>query len=293
MKFPPFDYVRAESVAEAIDALSQSGSDVKILAGGQSLLQLLGRRAVRPAVIVDINRVAELDYIERRDGQIVTGALTRYSAAEHSRLLADELPLVPKAIDYVGHTTIRNRGTLGGSISFGDPAGEFPCAAVNLDADVVITSFAGMRVVKAEELYTGPYATVLQATEMVTEIRFPLPPASAHWAVAEFSRRHRDYAVIASEVGIGLDSNGVMDYARIAVAGASDRVRRFRSAEQALIGQYPDEAAMRAAAEAVFVAADPIADVHAPSDFRRELARTMTFRAIKTAVESAKASNPT
>ncbi|NDK88164.1 xanthine dehydrogenase family protein subunit M [Gordonia desulfuricans] len=281
MKPPVFEYIRPADLDQAIAALGEGG--VAPLAGGQSLMQELGRRHRRPRAVLDLNRLQELDYIAVGDDQVTLGALTRYRVVERCAEVAERIALLPEALSYVGHATIRHRGTVGGSLAYADPSGEFPCAAVVLDARIVLTSTGGSRTVSAEDFFIGPYSTVRTDTELITAIIIGLPPAHVTWAVEEFSRRHRDYAVVAAEVGIGLDDSGRIDYARIGVAGGGPTVRRHRSAEDALVGRIPTTALIAHAAALVAEESSPIHSVHADVEHRRHLVRVMTGRAISKA----------
>lgn len=282
MKPPVFDYIRATDVEHAVSELGAGG--VSPIAGGQSLMQELTRRRTRPRAVLDLNRLSQLDYIVEREGMIAIGALTRYRSVEKSALVADRIALLPEALGYVGHATIRHRGTVGGSLAYGDPAGEFPCSTVVLGAQITLASIGGTRTVDADGFFTGPYSTVRSDAELVTEIAFPIPPAHVAWSVAEFSRRHRDYAVVAVEAGIGLDDAGRIDYARIGVAGGGQTVWRSRRGETELLGQRPDATLIADAADTVAGESSPLHSVHADIEHRRHLVRVMTERALSGAL---------
>ena len=283
MKPPPFDYIRANTVQEAVEALAAGGGRTAPLAGGQSLLQMLARRQVQPDTVVDLNRLDELDYIVRRGDAVAIGALTRYRTVEQSAEVGAMLPLIPEALGYVGHATIRHRGTVGGSLAFGDPAGEFPCAAIILEATITLAGQHGVRSVPAADFFVGPYVTARGDDEIITEVSFPVSPPDTSWAVAEFSRRHRDYAVVATEVGLSIDADGTVGHARVGIAGGGHTVWRSHAAEQSLIGRPPTDAAFADAAAAAHDEAQPLPSVHADVDLRRNLVRVMTIRALQAA----------
>jgi carbon-monoxide dehydrogenase medium subunit len=283
MKAGAFDYVRAASVAEAVQVLA-AHEDAKILAGGQSLVPLLNMRLARPAVLVDINRIGELAYVRRDNGHLTIGALTRHRAVETSGIVRRHAPLLAEALRHVGHVTIRNRGTIGGSVAHADPAAELPATCVALDALFVACGPAGERVIPARDFFRGYLQTALEADEMVTEIRVPMLPADTRCAVAELARRSGDFALVAIFAALTLAPDGTCSDARIAVAGAGEVPVRATDAEEVLKGSVPDAGVLAVAAAAVAAATDPPSDIHAPAEYRREMAAVLTRRALHSAL---------
>jgi aerobic carbon-monoxide dehydrogenase medium subunit len=284
MKPPSFDYHAPQSAAEALELLGRYGTDARLLAGGQSLVPLLNFRLSAPAVIVDLNRAADLAYIKEENGQVRMGAMTRQRAIEFSPLVKSRLPLLAEATRWVGHLPTRTRGTIGGSLAHSDPAAEYPAVVTALDAELVIRGSAGERVVRAAEFFVGFMTTALQPGEMLVEVRMAAQAPDSGWAFEEFSRRHGDFAIvgIAAMVAVGGDR---CRSARLAACGASSTAMRLRAAEEILEhggvdDRYIDDAAGRAA-ELV----DPGADLHASAEYRRHLTRVLTRRALKRAVE--------
>jgi carbon-monoxide dehydrogenase medium subunit len=279
MKPAAFDYVVAESIDAAVAALAAAGGDAKILAGGQSLVPMLNFRLLRPAILVDINRIPNLAFIEERPDEIAIGALTRHYRLETSPVIADRLPVVAEAMRHVAHLAIRNRGTIGGSLSHADPAAELPMLALLLDATMHVASAAGLRTVAARDFFLGPLTVDLAADEMVTRITMPeLPPATG-WGFAEVARRSGDFALAAVAVILTL-TNGSIREARIAMTGIDETAKRATEAEALLAGRKLTPDLIDAAIAAVRANVNPPTDLHASSDYRRHLVGVLTGRTL-------------
>ncbi|HET6547145.1 MAG TPA: FAD binding domain-containing protein [Solirubrobacter sp.] len=247
MKPPPFRYEAPVALEECIALLGEHGDEAKPLAGGQSLVPLMNLRLAAPAMLVDLNRVAELSYVREVDGGVAIGAMTRHCEVADSPLVRERCPLLADAVALVGYPAIRNRGTLGGSLAHADPVAEIPCVALALDAVLVVAGPGGRREIAAADFFEGFLATALEPDELLVEARFP---ATAAAAFREFSRKSGDFAVAAAAVDVAL-SGGVVERARIALAGAADRPVRAREAEAALAGGPLDERSIAAAAALV------------------------------------------
>ena len=287
MKPPQFDYHAPASAAEALELLGRYGADARLLAGGQSLVPLLNFRLSAPAVIVDLNRAADLAYIREENGRVRLGAMTRQRAIEFSPLVKSRLPLLAEATRWVGHLPTRTRGTIGGSLAHSDPAAEYPAVATALDTEFVIRARTGERVVRVTEFFVGLMTTAVQPGEMLVEVRLPVLAPNSGWAFEEFSRRHGDFAIIGIAAMVTAEGDRCRS-ARLAACGAAPAAMRLRGAEEILeqggLGdRYIDDAAARAA-ELV----DPSADLHASVEYRRHLTRVLTRRALKRAVELAR-----
>ena len=284
MKPPPFDYHAPKSAAEAIDLLGRYGADARLLAGGQSLVPLLNFRLSAPAVIVDLNRAADLAYIKEENGQVRMGAMTRQRAIEFSPLVKSRLLLLAEATRWVGHLPTRTRGTIGGSLAHCDPAAEYPAVAAALDAELVIRGSAGERVVRAAEFFVGFMTTAVQPGEMLVEVRMAAQAPDSGSAFEEFSRRHGDFAIVGIAAMVAVDGDRCRS-ARLAACGAGPTAMRLRAAEEILeqggVGERNIDDAAARAAELV----DPGADLHASAEYRRHLTRVLTRRALKRAVE--------
>lgn len=280
MKPAPFTYVRASGRDEALAALRDADMDGKILAGGQSLIPLMNLRLARPATIVDINRITEFDHATRANGTLTFGPTYRQEEALRDRSVSSSVPLLAQAIGHIGHTQIRHRGTVVGSLAHADPAAELPAVAVALDAGFTVERAGDSRTVPASEFFIGPFMTSIESDEMVTEVAFPaVGPATGH-AFLEFARRHGDFAVVAVAAAITLDSSRSCIQARIGLAGAGDRAVRATGTEQALIGRRIDGSVAHEAALEGVRSLDPPSDIHGSSCFRKTIALQLIAGAI-------------
>ena len=282
MKPALFDYVRASSVEEAVAALAASNGDAKVLAGGQSLVPMLNFRVVDAPLFVDINGIEGLDLIEEKeDGGLRIGALTRHFALETSVSVRDRFPVLHEAMKHVAHLAIRNRGTIGGSLSHADPAAELPMMAVLLDAKIVAAGPDGEREIPAGDFFTAPLTTVLAPDEIVVAVDLPGLPAVTGWGFEEFAQRRGDFAV-AGVAALVTREGGTVTNTRIALMGLHDTPVRARSAEAAF-----GESGIEAAAVAARQDADPMNDLHGSADYRRHLAEALTRRVLTAALERA------
>ncbi|MEU4742755.1 xanthine dehydrogenase family protein subunit M [Actinosynnema sp. NPDC023658] len=279
MKAAPFDYVRASTPGMAVEALRQGAV---ALAGGQSLIPLLNARSRRPAVVVDVSRLPLTD-VEQTGSALVLGALTRLRAAETSPVVRRAAPLLAEALTHVGHVSVRNRGTVGGSVAHADPAAELPAVLLALDAVFSARGPGGTRTIDARDFFLGPHRTALAPDELLTGIRIPLPPSTARHGVAELSRRPQDLAITAVFTSVVL-TDDVVTEARIAVAGAAPTPIRARAAEELLLGETPTAEVLAAAGEAAAGATDPVDDLRAPAAYRRDMTAVLTRRALRQAV---------
>jgi CO/xanthine dehydrogenase FAD-binding subunit len=282
MKPPLFDYIAATSVDAAVAALAAAGGEAKILAGGQSLVPMLNFRLLRPALLVDINRIASLAYIEETADRIRIGALTRHYQLETSALVARHLPVLSCAMSHVAHLAIRNRGTIGGSLSHADPAAELPMLALLLDAEFHIAAPAGKRVVAARDFFLDALTVDLGTAEILTEIALRKLPRRTGWGFAEVARRHGDFAIAAVAATLTV-SDGAIRQARVALTGVGPTALRAAEAEAMLAGHALEDALTGRAIDAVRAAVTPGSDLHASSDYRRHLAGVLTGRALAAA----------
>ncbi len=286
MKPPPFAYHAARSAAEALGMLDGFGEEGRVLAGGQSLIPLMNFRLAQPAHLVDINPVAELDYVRRVDGELAIGARARQSAVERSREAADLAPLLVEALGWVGHEPIRHRGTVVGSLAHADPAAEIPAVALAMDARITAATARSEREIEAADFFSGPFTTALQPGEMALEVRFPVWPDRTGHAFLEFARRHGDFAIAGAGVLVSL-REGNIDRVAIALCGVGPTPTRARGAEQLLLGRSPDPALLVSAAEAAVAGLQPAGDLHGSSDYRRKVAKAYVRRALSLAIERA------
>jgi CO/xanthine dehydrogenase FAD-binding subunit len=282
MKPPVFDYIAATSVDMAVAALAEAGGEAKILAGGQSLVPMLNFRLLRPSILVDINRIAGLSSIEETADSIRIGALTRHYQLETSPVIARHFPVVSCAMTHVAHLAIRNRGTIGGSLSHADPAAELPMLALLLDAELHINSTSGQRTVAARDFFLDAMTADLADTDIVTAIVLPKLPPRTGWGFEEVARRHGDFALAAVAAALTV-SDGVIAQARIAVTGVGPTALRVGEAEVLLVGHALEQSLIDRAIDAVRAAIAPETDLHASSDYRRHLAGVLAGRALSAA----------
>ena len=290
MKPAPFEYVAPTTVEEAVSSLSGCDGEAKLLAGGQSLMPLLNMRLARPDLVVDLGRVAALDYIRESDGQFAIGAMTSKRSVERSGLVASRQPLLHAATVLVAHPQIRNRGTVGGSMAQADPAAEYPAMAVALDAELRVVGPDGERSINAEDFFVTYLTTALQPAEVLTEIRVPVLAPGSGWAFTEVARRHGDFAMAGAAVTVTLDAGGHCADAKIVLFGVGPVPVRPRGAEQAVNGERPGEDLYRQAGRKASEEIDePLSDVHASAEYRRHLAGVMVRRGLAEAVARAAA----
>lgn len=284
MKPPRFHYCAAHMLDEALALLDQNSEDTKVLAGGQSFVPLLNMRLASPTYIVDINHLAELQYIEQEDGYLAIGATVRQRQVERSVLVQEKLPLLVEVIKHIGHVQIRNRGTVVGSLAHADPAAELPALLTCLNGEVLAQSIHGERVIKAEEFFTGYLSTSLEPGEMLTEVRFPLIAPEARWAFLEFARRSGDYALVGAAAVLTPTTDDLCLSAHIAYLGIAGAPIRGYDVEAAIVGTTLDESALGAAAESSrMLVSDDMEDVHASVEYRRVLTGELTKRVLKAA----------
>jgi carbon-monoxide dehydrogenase medium subunit len=281
-----FDYHAPQSFEDVIALLTQHGSDAKILAGGQSLIPAMRFRLASPAIIVDINRLAGLDYVRETNGYLAIGALTRESALEESALIAQGYPLLADAARVIADPLVRNRATIGGNIAHADPANDHPAVMLAYNAQIVARGAAGERVIPIDELFVGLFETTITSTELLTEIRIPRPQPGSGGAYIKIERKVGDYAISAVAVQLSIH-DGICTAARIALTNVSTVPMRSFGAEQALIGNPLTDAVLEAAGSAAANECDPSGDLRGTVEYKRDLTRIVTKRAIRKAAERA------
>jgi aerobic carbon-monoxide dehydrogenase medium subunit len=274
----PFGYERATSVDEAIATLQRLGSEARVIAGGHSLLPMMKLRLANPEHLVDINEIADLSYIEERDGEIRIGALTRHVDLLESELLAERFPIFADAEAVIADPTVRNRGTIGGSLCQADAAEDLSAVCSAAKARVVIRGPGGKRVVAMEDFHVGPYTTAVGAGELLTEIRLPVRSGagSAHQKV---ERRAGDWAIAASSAAVWIDGGAIAD-AGIALSAVGMTTVHLSRAEERLRGNPPSEELFAEAGEIASADCSPMADGRGPVDYKRHLAGVLTRRAL-------------
>jgi carbon-monoxide dehydrogenase medium subunit len=283
MKSAAFAYHAPNSIDEAIALLDRYGDDGKLLAGGQSLVPAMAFRLARPAVLIDINRIPGLDGIAETDGQLRIGALTRHARFEQPVTTGPLGRLLPRVAACIAHTPIRSRGTFGGSLAHADPAAEWCALALALDAQIVATGPQGERAIPASGFFTTIFTTALYPNELLTQIRLPHLDSTWRCGFAEFSRRAGDFALAMAVVAVRLEQ-GVIRQARIALGGVASTPVLAPAAMQILTGAAPTDAVLKQAGEAASAGVRPDGDIHGSAEYRRDLAGTMVYRALKDAL---------
>jgi carbon-monoxide dehydrogenase medium subunit len=274
MKPAPFKYLAAKTVDDVVAALSQH-ADAKVLAGGQSLVPMMNFRLVRPTYLIDINHVAELKGIQHRDDRILIGSMTRHVELENSPLLKQHVPLISEAVSFIGHTAIRNRGTIGGSISHADPAADLPVALLALDAVIHVRGARGERAIASDEFFVSLFTTAMAPDEVLTTIEISAIGPSEGWAFMEFARRQGDFALASVAVRLRVHSGKIDGPVRISLGGVADRPTRARRAEGILQGRAATPELLDAAAEEAAREIEPPTDIHGSADYRKNLVRVL------------------
>jgi aerobic carbon-monoxide dehydrogenase medium subunit len=244
-------------------------------------------RLARPSHLVDLNEVPGLSEISSQNGTVSFGATARERQIENSALVAERLPLLTQALPQIGHVSIRNRGTIGGSIAHADASAELPAVATITGAEMVVRNAGAERVLPANEFFQGHFTTALDDDELLVEVRVPVGPEGAGWAFQEVARRHGDFALVGVAAMVALDADRRIDEARLCLIGVADRAYRPGGAEASLVGLTPSTEVFAAAAEEAVKDLDPASDVHGSSEFRRHLARVTIRRALDAAAANA------
>jgi CO/xanthine dehydrogenase FAD-binding subunit len=282
MKPAAFDYIAPNSLEAAVDAIAAANGDGKVLAGGQSLMPLLNFRMTRPTVVVDLMHIPGMSFIELRGNAVAIGAMTRHADLEFSDLVAQKLPVMAAAMRHVAHLAIRNKGTIGGSLSHADPAAELPMLAVFYGATIRVQGSSGRRDIAAEDFFVSALTNCLDPDEIVFEIDFPVLASHAGWGFEEVARRFGDFALACIAVSFDVLDDQIGD-ARVAVMGVADTPRRLREAEQALKGGRRGPEAAARFAEVVRSCLSPPSDIHVSAEYRKNLIGALAERAFTTA----------
>ena len=281
-----FEYHVPHTLDEAIALMAKLGDGAKILAGGQSLLPAMRFRLASPEALIDINRLRDLAYVEERGDHLAIGALTREHQLEESPLLAGSYPLLLDTAKVVADPLVRNRATVGGNLAHADPANDHPATMLAYDATIVARGPKGTRTIAIDDYFVGLFENSLQAGEVLTEIRIPKPPPGSGGAYLKLERKVGDYAVAAVAVQLQL-ADGVVSRVRIGLTNVGPVPRRAENAEAALGGTAPTDDVVEAAGHAAAAECDPSADLRGEVDYKRDMVRVLTKRAVRRAVERA------
>jgi aerobic carbon-monoxide dehydrogenase medium subunit len=289
MKPAPFEYYAPLELQETLNLLDRYGDEAKILAGGQSLMPLINLRLARPGVIIDINRLRNLDAISTApDGGLTIGALARQRTLERSTIIQEQNPMLAAAMPLIGHFQIRNRGTIGGSLVHADPAAELPAVSLLLGGEFLLSSNSGARLVAAADFFLGYLATACRPGELLTEIRLPKWRTGEAWAVVEVARRKGDFALVGVALRAELDGAGILQNARIVMFGVGGKPQRMEHGEALLNGRRTDQAPLAELSRVVAEELDPDSDVHASAAYRKEVGGVLVRRALQSALAKAK-----
>ena len=287
--FPPsFDYHAPGTLPEAVELLARHRDDAKVLAGGQSLLPLMKLRLGQPAHLVDIGRIPGLEYVEEKDGDLRIGGRTREAVLERSEVIRSGWPILADTAAVIADPLVRNLATVGGNLAHGDPANDHPATMIALGARVVATGPKGSREIPVADFFTGLFSTVLEPDEILTEIRVPIPPPRSGGAYRKLERKVGDFATAASAVQLTLAPGGEVERAGIALTNAGPVPVKATEAERYLTGKRLDPATIAEAARLAAQAASPTADRRGTVEYKREMARVLTMRALRAAAERAK-----
>jgi len=282
-----FEYHAPTSIGEATQLLARLGDDAKVLSGGQSLIPLMKLRLATPKHVIDINAIPGLAYIREDAGFLRIGALTRESDLEDSEIIRTRYPLLLDTSRVIADPLVRNLATVGGNLAHGDPANDHPATMLALGAEIVAAGPKGERRIPVASFFTGPFATALGADEILTEIRVPSPSARSGGAYLKLERKVGDFATAAVAVQLELDARGTCERAGIGLTNVGSMPIKAVAAEAALQGKRPDEATIKRAADLAAQAAQPAADLRGPAEYKKDLVRVLTARALRKAVERA------
>jgi carbon-monoxide dehydrogenase medium subunit len=280
---PSFDYHAPRTLPEAVTLLARLGEEAKVLSGGQSLLPMLKLRLAQPAHLVDIGRIDGLEYLKEDDGLLRIGGRTREAALERSEIIRERFPILADTAAVIADPLVRNLATVGGNLAHGDPANDHPATMIALGARVAVVGPQGEREIPVEKLFTGLFTTALRPDEILTEIRVPRPPARSGGAYLKLERKVGDFATAAAAVQLTLGAGGEVVRAGVALTNAGPTPVKAREAERFLEGKRLDDAVVAEAARLAAAAARPAADRRGSVEYKKEMARVLTARAIRKA----------
>ena len=283
-----FEYFSPRTLDEAIGLLKKLGPDAKLLSGGQSLIPMMKLRMVSPQQIVDINRIPDLDYITESNGQLKIGALAREHQLETSEVIARKLPILADTAKFIADPLVRSQATVCGNLAHGDPANDHPATMLALGASVVATGPGGQREIAVKDFFTSLFETALGPEEILTEIRIPLPPANSGGAYLKLERKVGDFATAGVAVQVTLDDAGNCKSAGVGLTNVGLTPIKATKTEAFLAGKTLDDATINQAGEIAASESQPMDDIRGSADYKRDLVRVLTARALKRALDRAK-----
>ena len=281
MKPPIFDYRAPRSPEEALLLLAEFGDDGRVLAGGQSLVPLLNFRMARPSVLIDLNRCKDFSYVHVDDEWLVVGAMTRQADAEQSSLVRRHCPLLVKALAFMGHLTIRNRGTVGGSLAHADPGAELPTVAMALNAQLIVERSGGSRCLSPDDFFVDSLVTAIETGEMLREVRFPVRNEGDRYAFVESGVRRADLAIAGVAAHVRVAPSGQCEMASLVALGGGSRPTRLMSTQSLVEGRHVSTIDISEAAMASRDDVEPPSDLQASSEYRRKLIASLTHDALR------------
>ena len=282
-----FEYLPARDLAHAFQLLAQGGGEAKLLAGGQSLIPLMRFRLATPRALIDLNRIDGLSYI-KENGDLRIGALTREYEVETSPTIRGRYPIITETAAVIADPLVRNMATIGGNLAHADPANDHPATMLALRASVVARSAKGERVIPIDELFVDTFQTSLRPDEILTEIRIPKPAAKSGGTYLKLERKVGDFAIAGVAAYLALDESGRVKTAGIGLTNVGSIAIRAKKAEAALVGNAPDDKTIAAAAAAASAESEPTTDLRGPAEYKRDVVRVLTARALRRAVARAK-----
>jgi aerobic carbon-monoxide dehydrogenase medium subunit len=283
-----FEYFSPRSLDEAISLLQKLGSDAKLLSGGQSLIPMMKLRLVSPQYIVDINRIPGLDYISESNGQLRIGALTREHELETSDLVKSKFPILADTTKVIADPLVRSQATVCGNLAHGDPANDHPATMLALGATVVATGPKGQREIAIADFFPGLFTTALEAEEILTEIRIPIPPPASGGSYLKLERKVGDFATAGVAVQITLDGAGICQRAGVGLTNVGLTPIKAKQTEAFLVGKTLDDAVIKQAAGLAASESQPMDDIRGSADYKRDLVRVLAARALGRALDRAK-----
>lgn len=284
---PKFEYLAPTTLHEALALLRRYGSEAKLLSGGQSLIPLMKLRLATPAYLIDINRLPGLDHLEERNGMLSIGALTREADLERAELVRTKYRIVYETARVIGDPLVRNLATIGGNLAHADPANDHPATMLALEAEIVATGPEGERTIPAVEFFTDFFTTALRPEEILTAIRIPPPSARSGGTYIKLERKVGDFAIVGVAAHVTLDATGICTHAGIGLTNVAPTPLKARPAEAFLQGQRLDQDTIRQAAQLAAAAVTPEADLRGSSEYKRDMVRVLTTRALTRALERA------
>lgn len=287
MKPAVFDYYSPSTLEESLTLLDEYGFDAKVLSGGQSLIPMMNMRLARPKILIDINKIDDLNYIQITEQEIRIGGLTRHYQVEHSKELAKVCPLLSEGMKLVGHSQIRSRGTFGGSTVHADPTAEVPVMLATLGASITLASIEGERTLSTEEFFLTYLTTTIEPNEILTSVQIPHSPMRTGVAIEEFTLRNGDFAIVLAAASITLDENGKVERAVLVLGGVDGVPVVLNEVTDELYGKVPGNDVIHDCTSQIEDLIDPEADIHASADYRKDLSVTLSRKVLERAAKRA------